>query len=91
MLAAFDKIPGLVVGEPDGPLVTVLLSEYHALMDPSLSEAIERTGQMTGLKTVVHSMNGSMFGNISDIVMKTPPSQLVLAGADLPRSRRSVC
>lgn len=86
MLAAFDKIPGLVIGEPDGPRVTVLLSEYHALMDPRLPEAIERTGRMAGLKTVVHSMSGSMFGNISDIVMKTPPSHLILAGADLPRS-----
>jgi hypothetical protein len=85
MLAALHKIPGLRTSEhADGYPITVLLAEDHHLVDTTLAESIRRTGDMSGVRVTVHEMNGSLFGNIDQIIKRKLPSQLVIAGSRLP-------
>lgn len=85
MLAALHKISGLKASEhADGRPVTVLLAEDLHLVDTTLAQTIRRTGDMSGVRVTVHEMNGSLFGNIDQIIKRKLPSQLVIAGRSLP-------
>lgn len=87
MLAALHKVPGLKTTElTGGHLITVLLAEDLHLIDHTLPDAIQRTADMSGVRLILHKMNGALFGNIGDIVKRTLPSQLIIAGGSLPSS-----